>query len=513
MKLETLLTGVNVTAKRLHTDTVTAMTSDSRRVAKGTMFLCVRGLTHDGHDYAAEAVEKGAVVVVCEDISCVPEGCDYIQCENTRLAEALLWNNWFGRPAYGMLSIAVTGTGGKTSVVYILKHILEKGGHTVGCVTTIAAMAGDKILSVGEHGGSSVEDTAGAMTTPDPEYFYGAIAMMRQYGCDTFVYEASSHGLDLRKTDGVKPKIAVFTNLAHEHLDYHGTMDRYLAAKARLFSSMGAEIGICNADDPYCGELMRLAGEIPDNPIRFITCGAGTDWTRNVSAMRLTDHGAEGISFLYCADDVIFRLKTPLVGKYSVYNTMEAACAALQCGVDPLTVKDALADMPCVPGRMQRLMLENIPFTVFLDYAHTPAALTSVLETALVMNPERLTVVFGCGGDRDRGKRPLMGQAAQKFAHRVIITGDNPRSEDPMSIIADITAGMEETLPYEVIPDRRQAILHCIRTAVAGEIILLCGKGHEKYEIRDGAKIPFDEEAIVREAAAGLEISGEHELE
>lgn len=513
MNLETLLTGVNITAEMLHTETVTAMTSDSRRVTKDGMFLCVRGLKHDGHMYAAEAVAKGAAVVVCEDISCVPEGCDYIQCENTRVAEALLWNNHFGRPAEGMLSIAVTGTGGKTSVVWILKHILEKAGHKVGCITTIASMAGEKILSVGECGGSSVEDAAGAMTTPDPEYFYGAIAEMRQCGCDTLVYEASSHGLDLHKTDGVRPKIAVFTNLTREHLDYHGTMEQYLAVKARLFSEMGAEVGICNGDDPYCSELMRLARDVPANPIRFMTCGLGANGKRNVVAMRFEDHGAEGISFLYCADDAIFRLKTPLVGKYSMYNTMEAACAALQCGVDPLTVKEALADMPCVPGRMQRLILENVPFTVFLDYAHTPSALINVLETALVMNPERLTVVFGCGGDRDRGKRPLMGQAAQKFAHRVIVTSDNARSEDPAAIIADITAGMEDTIPYEVIPDRRQAILHSIRTAVAGEIILLCGKGHEKYEIRNGVKTPFDEEAIVREAAAGLHVSGENKFE
>lgn len=520
MELETLLTGVNIVTKRLHTETVSAMTSDSRRVTKGGLFLCVRGLTHDGHEYAAEAVEKGAAVVVCEDLSCVPAGCDYIQCENTRLAEALMWNNHYGKPAEGMLSVAVTGTGGKTSVVYILKHILEKAGHTVGCVTTVAAMAGDKVLSIGEHGGSSVEDAAGAMTTPDPEYFYGAIAGMREYGCDILVYEASSHGLDLHKTDGIRPKIAVFTNLAREHLDYHGTMDAYLAVKARLFSSMGTEIGICNGDDAYCSELIRLAKEVTGNPIRFLTCGMGTvencctnPGKRNVTAMRFADHGAEGISFLYCGEDAIFRLKTPLVGKYSVYNTMEAACAALQCGVEPITVKEALADMPCVPGRMQKLELGNIPFAVFVDYAHTPSALVNVLETALAMNPERLTVVFGCGGDRDKGKRPLMGQAAQKFAHRVIVTGDNPRFEDPAAIIADITAGMEETVPYEVIPDRRQAILQCVRTAVAGEIILLCGKGHEKYEICGGKKIPFDEEAIVREALAGRNTTGENEYE
>jgi len=231
-----------------------------------------------------------------------------------------------------------------------------------------------------------------------------------------------------------------------------------------------------------------------------------------VTAMRFADHGAEGISYLYCGDDAIFRLKTPLVGKYSVYNTMEAACAALQMGVDPVTVKEAAADMPCVPGRMQKLDLADAPFSVYLDYAHTPAALTGVLETALAMNPERLTVVFGCGGNRDKGKRPLMGQAAQKLAHRVIVTSDNARFEDPSAIIADITAGMEETVPYEVIPDRREAILYSVRTAVAGEILLLCGKGHENYEIRGGAKIPFDEEAIVREALSGMK-PGRNEFE
>ncbi|MBE6570482.1 MAG: UDP-N-acetylmuramoyl-L-alanyl-D-glutamate--2,6-diaminopimelate ligase, partial [Ruminococcaceae bacterium] len=402
--------------------------------------------------------------------------------------------------------------GGKTSVEYILKHMLEKAGHKVGCITTTASLAGDEVIPLGDHGGSSVEDAAGAMTTPDPEYFYGAIAMMRDAGCDVLLYEASSHGLDLRKTDGVRPKIAIFTNLAREHLDYHGTMEAYLAVKARLFSSMGAEIGILCGDDPYCDALIRLAGQTPGNPIRFLTCGMGRNLQRNVTAMRFADHGAEGISYLYCGDDAIFRLKTPLVGKYSVYNTMEAACAALQMGVDPVTVKEAAADMPCVPGRMQKLDLADAPFSVYLDYAHTPAALTGVLETALAMNPERLTVVFGCGGNRDKGKRPLMGQAAQKLAHRVIVTSDNARFEDPSAIIADITAGMEETVPYEVIPDRREAILYSVRTAVAGEILLLCGKGHENYEIRGGAKIPFDEEAIVREALSGMK-PGRNEFE
>ena len=495
MEIAKLLRGVSVTEAKLTRQYVTGITSDSRRVREGDMLICLRGIHHDGHQYMADGVMRGAAVVLAETKEGLPEGTDYILCPDTRLAEALVWNNRYGKPAEGMTGIGITGSNGKTSTAFLLRDLLKAGGKKPGMITTIRTMADDEEISIAA-GGSSVADAAGAMTTPDPEYFYGAIARMRERGCDTLVYEASSHALDLYKTDAIHPEYALFTNLTPEHMDYHGTMEKYLSAKARLFSM--AEKGICNADDPYAEALMRKA-----DGCSFLTCTADPSKFENcdTAAMRYRSHGAEGISFLYCGRDAIFRIRTPLAGHFAVYNVTLAVCCALQMGLDPLTVQTALASAKPPEGRMQRLDTgADMPFSVFIDYAHTPAALEQVLKTAREMHPAKLTVLFGCGGDRDRSKRPVMGRIAGQYADRVVLTGDNPRTEDPLVILEDILSGMEENPPEAVIPDRGEAIRQVIREAEAGEIILLCGKGHEKYEIRGNVRYPFDEAAIAREA-------------
>lgn len=496
MEIGRLLRDVPVTEAKLTNETVTGIVSDSRRVKGGELFLCIRGLHRDGHAYGAEAAERGAAVILAETKEAVPAGMDYVLTPDTRLAEALVWNNRYDRPADGMTKIGVTGTGGKTSTALLLRDLLLSGGRNPGCITTVCSAAGREEIPI-MAGGSSVADAAGAMTTPDPEYFYGVISRMRERGCDTLVYEASSHALALRKTDALRPDMAIFTNLTPEHMDYHGTMENYLAAKARLFSM--AETGILWADDPYAPALMALA---PD--CRWLTCTADpAKYTESDgAAMRIRCHGAEGISFLYCGSDAIFRIQTPLVGRYSVCNILLAVTCGLRLGLDPFTVRRTLAAAHPPRGRMQRLELGRCPFTVFIDYAHTPAALEQVLITAGEMHPKKLTVLFGCGGDRDRSKRPVMGRIAGQYADKVIVTDDNPRTEDPAAIREEILAGMTETPPWAVIPDRREAIRQTIREAGAGELILLCGKGHETCEIRGNEKIPFDEAAIVREALA-----------
>lgn len=492
MNLGELLRGTDV-----RTDTpeleISGIVSDSRRVRPGDLFLCLRGNRHDGHYHAAEAVRRGAVCVIGEEpLEGIP---NLLLTASARTAESHLWNNFTGHPTDGMKTVAVTGTAGKTSVVFLLRHILRSAGQKVGVITTISAMAGNDRLSLGEQGGSSVSDLAGAMTTPDPEYFFGAAAEMKRRGCEVLLYEASSQSLLLHKTDAVTPDIAVFTNLSPEHLDCHGTMENYFAAKARLMES--AKLGITNADDPYMGRLPEM---FPEKTV--LTCSmqpaqlAGTD----VCAIRCTSLGADGMEYVYFSDEAVFRIRTPLIGRHSVFNTMQAALCAIRLGVDPMTVKEAIAAMNGIDGRMYRVPIpkeSGYPADVFIDYAHTPDALTAVLSSFAEIKRGRLIVLFGCGGDRDRTKRPKMAEAVQRYADLTVVTGDNPRTEEPMRIIGDILTGIDPSKPYTVIPDRREAIRYAVNEAEEGDLILLAGKGHETYEITADGRHPFDEEQIV----------------
>ena len=340
------------------------------------------------------------------------------------------------------------------------------------------------------------------MTTPDPEYFMGAVCEMKKLGCEALIYEASSHAIDMHKTDAVVPDIAIFTNLTEEHLDYHGDMESYLGVKAKLFKRAG--LGIVNTDDPW-GE--RLPSMVPDTP--FITCSMYPHRLCEVDtcALRYSSKGEDGVEYIYFSNLAVFRVTTPLICRHSVYNTLLAARCAIELGVDPLTVKDALSHIRGVDGRMYRVETgvdfgENVPVSVFIDYAHTAAALESVLQSLCEIRRkgQRILVLFGCGGDRDPSKRSKMGAIAQKYADLTVVTSDNARSEDPLAIISDILAGMGEGNPYAVIPDRPSAIRYAVENARFGDIILLAGKGHEKYEIDRFGKKPFDEERLVREA-------------
>lgn len=494
MKLHELLRDTDIV-----TDTpdleITGISSDSRRVKSGDLFLCLRGTRHDGHRYAAEAVANGAVCVIGEE-PCGVDGMLFTR--SARITESFLWHNFTHRPTESMRTVAVTGTAGKTSTVFTLRHILRSGGYKVGIITTISALSGDEEIPLGDHGGSSVSDLAGAMTTPDPEYFFGAAEQMRARGCEILLYEASSQSLDLHKTDAVTPDFAIFTNLSPEHLDCHGTMENYFAAKARLMES--AKTGIINNDDPY---FRRLPGMFPEKP--FITCSVDPAKVSetDVCALRYASLGADGAEYVYFSDEAVFRVQTPLIGRHSVFNTMQAAVCAIHLGVDPLTVKEALATQDGVDGRLCRVKFsrsETFPADVFIDYAHTPDALEAVLSTLRRITEGRLTVLFGCGGDRDRAKRPKMAETAQKYADFTIVTGDNPRTEDPLRILDEIVQGLDRTKPYAVIPERREAIRYAVNTAREGDVLLLAGKGHEKYEIDADGKHPFDEEQLVRDA-------------
>ncbi len=496
MQLSALLSGietVSVFADTAHG--ISNIVSDSRLAGKDSLFICLSGTRRDGHRFIADAMARGAYAAVIRAGESIPDGVPYIAVQDTRLAAAQIWNNRYGDPTRGMRVIAVTGTNGKTSVSYMLRAILKEAGYKTGMIGTVSCESLDRVIDLG--GGGELSDTPAAMTTPDPQYLYGAAAQMRDDGVEVLILEASSHALDQRKLDAMHIDLAVFTNLSEEHLDYHGTLERYLAAKARLFAL--APIGIVNAGDPYAKELEKLAPTC-----RFIRCGTDAEDAPDMdaAAMRIRMHGAEGISYIYYAKTVVFRVRVPVPGHFTVENTLLAITAARNLSVDPVTVQDALASFGGVAGRMQRVDLPGAPFTLFIDYAHTPAALETLLRTVrdVRRRGQKITLLFGCGGDRDPGKRPVMGRIASSLADFVILTADNSRSENPASILKDILRGVNRERPHTVIPDRREAIGYAIRQARVGEILIFAGKGHETYEITADGKFPFDEAEIARAA-------------
>lgn len=482
--------------------------SDSRAVTKNSLFVCIRGGKNDGHLYVSDAVKNGAAAILCERVPDGAENIPIILTPDTRAALSELWNTFCGFPGSGMTKIAVTGTAGKTSVTLILEHILSCAGFAVGRISTVGAASRGAKLECGNNGGSSLlpEDTAGAMTTPDPEYFFGAMRKMRDDGCSVMIYEASSQSLLRKTTSAIIPDIAVYTNLSPEHLDAHGSMENYFAAKTSLLC--GVKKAVINADDAFFPRLPTL---FPDCGFTSVSCKSAESVKRanerRVTAKNISLFGDDGTEYVYFSDDAVFRAVTPLAGLMSVYNTMEAAACAMLLGADAMTVKEALASGPVIPGRCERVAVphgyERVFPRVYIDYAHTPGALDEICRTMRgVSGDGRLTVLFGCGGDRDRAKRHAMLEAAEKYADRVIVTSDNPRSEDPERIISDIIAGESESAKIGVIPDRREAIRYAVTHSGAGDTVLLAGKGHEKYEIRGGRMLPFDEEKIVSEIFA-----------
>ncbi len=472
----------------------TGIASDSRRVRPGNLFVAIRGSRFDGHNFIRDALDRGAAAVLAEH---EVYGFDnLILTPSTRAAESVLWYNFTGRPTDGMTKIAVTGTAGKTSCAFILRHILRSAGRKVGAVTTVRSMANDETIDMGDNGGSSVSDIPGAMTTPDPEYFFGAALQMKETGCDTIIYEASSQALAMEKLVSVRPDLALFTNLSPEHLDYHHEMEQYFLSKASLMEHAGH--AVINADDPW---MKKLPAMYPDVPVTLCSVNDNTVEVRGAGIRQSGGH----VHYIYLSHGAVMRVDAPMPGIYSVYNTMMCAAAAVQLGVDPVLIRDSLSDFGGVDGRLNRIRFPNsisgrLP-AVYIDYAHTPDSLRAALTALRAEVCGRLTVVFGCGGERDKIKRPLMAKTAQELADMTVITGDNPRGENPGAIIADILSGVGENAPVKVIPDRREAIRWAVMNADAGDTILLAGKGHEKYEITAEGRKPFDEEKIVRDAA------------
>ncbi len=459
---------------------VTDLAYDARRVTPGALFVCVPGLRADGHEFAADAVGRGASALVVErplELT-VPQ----LVVADARAAMALAADAFFGSPTRELEVAGVTGTNGKTTTAFLLYAILAAAGRRPGLLGTIESRVGGERRAV-------------VHTTPEAIDLQRAFREMVDAGDRSCAMEASSHGAALRRLDGVRFTALAFTNLTPEHLDLHGTIDAYFEAKRRLFVEPGPEgqrpPAAVNVGDPYG---RRLADELLGLGERPLTFGLTAD--AELAAAEL-DVSAVGSRFVAGG----LPLETRLRGRFNVENVLAAVAAARLLGIDGEAISTGVAHVAGVPGRFEAVD-EGQPFTVLVDYAHTPRALASVLEEARALTSERLICVFGCGGDRDRMKRPAMGEVASRLADTVIVTSDNPRSEEPAAIIAEVVAGTDGNAVVE--PDRAAAIARALAQADEGDVVVIAGKGHEQGQERGGTVVPFDDREVARDALRRL---------
>jgi UDP-N-acetylmuramoyl-L-alanyl-D-glutamate--2,6-diaminopimelate ligase len=478
MRLREVITGVPAPARDLE---VTNLAYDDRDVVPGTLFFCVRGFTRDGHDFAPVALERGAVALVVERPLDLPVA--QIEVADCRQAMAPAAARFYGDPTSGLDVAGITGTNGKTTTAFLTRALLEASGRRAGLLGTVKS-----VIAGVEH--------EVVRTTPEAIDLQRTFRAMLDGGDVACAMEVSSHALELHRADAIHFAAAVFTNLTQDHLDFHPTMEDYFAAKRRLFCELEPRHSLINVDDPYG---RRLAADVA----RPVTFALDSD-----AAYRAVDvhTGLEGSDFAVQAPDgEIVHLRSPLRGRFNVYNVLAAYATARSLGVDSEAAAEAVETAEQVPGRLQPVE-EGQEFAVLVDYAHTPDSLENVLVAARGLTANRLHVVFGCGGDRDRAKRPLMGAIAHRLADRVIVTSDNPRSEDPEAIIDEILAGAGAGVEHDA--DRREAIAQAIAGAERGDVVLIAGKGHEQgQEFEAGRKIPFDDVTVARQALRGVAVS------
>ena len=485
MQLKTLLASISVREVIGPPDrAVESIAYDSRRVQRNGLFAALRGEKSDGHDFIDQAIEKGASVIVAERNPAAAGRVTTVLVENTRPVLADLSATFYGFPVRKLKMAAVTGTNGKTTTTFLIKHICENAGLRCGLIGTVRYEIADRVLPA-------------TRTTPESLDVQELLAQMVNAGCRAAAMEVSSHALALERTRGLEWDVAVFTNLTQDHLDFHGTMEKYFEAKAKLFTQLakqekkGKAVAIVNIDDRYGEQLLRKI----DKKISVITYGMGARSDYRASNYRM-EFG--GTSYRLDALGKSYLVRVPLIGRFNVANSMAALAAAKALGVGLREAVLSLSKSPQVPGR-----LESVPakrqFQIFVDYAHTPDALLNVLKTLRELEPRRLIVVFGCGGDRDRQKRPLMAEVVDRHAEFAIITSDNPRKEDPSAIIAEVEKGFRSD-HCEKIVDRAEAIARAIEMAQPRDIVLIAGKGHENYQEFADHTVPFDDVQVARRA-------------
>ncbi|ACL69660.1 UDP-N-acetylmuramoyl-L-alanyl-D-glutamate--2,6-diaminopimelate ligase [Halothermothrix orenii] len=466
---------------------------DSRQVTDNSLFICIEGFNTDGHKYIDKAIKKGAVAVVIEkDLEVYSEDITYIRVNDSRETMGYLASTFYNYPLKNLSLIGVTGTNGKTTTTYLIKAILEEAGFNTGLVGTIKNIIGDETLPA-------------TRTTPESLDLYRLFARMVDSGVTHAVMEVSSHALDLKRVEGMEFKIGVFTNISQDHLDYHKSLDEYLKAKSRLFRQL--EPGgwaVVNIDDSHSDKIIKsTTGNI-------ITYGIEGDCDLKANEINLSP---TGVSY-HVSGKESFKIDLNLTGLFNVYNSLAAISCGHVLGINGETIKAGIEKVQGVAGRFE-LVNEGQDFAVVVDYAHTPDGMENVLETAREFVKGNIIVVFGCGGDRDKGKRPLMGKIATQLGDYCIITSDNPRSEDPMEIIKDIEKGIQEEVisdtPYVKEPDRRKAIFSAINSARKDDMVIIFGKGHETYQIFKDKTIPFDDREVAREALKNRKKGEDHD--
>lgn len=453
------------------------ITDNSAKVAEGCIFVCIEGKRFDGHTKAAEALANGAVAVVVQKDMGLGE---QILVENTRAAYARLSAAFFGHPERKLRIIGVTGTNGKTTSCFVIKSILDSMGYKTGLIGTVKNIVGDK-------------EYPAVLTTPDCYDLFALFKGMVESGCEFCTMEVSSQALDQRRVEGVHFEASIFTNLTRDHLDYHGTFENYKAAKHMLFEN--TSLAVINIDDEAAEYMLT------DTPCRNVTFSVNND-NCDYSAKNIRI-SSSGVKYELVSNSNIGRVKFTVPGKFSVYNSMGAAICLVEMGMDFRGVLEGLASCVGVPGRME-VVPTDTPYTVLIDYAHTPDGLENVLTCVREITEGKVITVFGCGGDRDKTKRPIMGGIAAKLSDIAVITSDNPRSEDPDAIIADIVDGVKKHISKIVVEsDRKKAIAKALSMAGEGDIVVLAGKGQETYQILASGKIHFDEREIVAEILSG----------
>ncbi len=474
MKLREIVNNLKVLEMRADPDTeISGVSYDSRETKPGDLFVAIKGFESDGHRFIPKAIEKGATAVLCQDVPA--EGVPYVLTDDSRLGLALASRDFFKNPAEEMCLIGFTGTSGKTSSSYIMKHLLEcKLDAKVGLIGTNGNMIGDELLHT-EH------------TTPESYELQKLFRQMADAGCTHVVMEVSSHSLTLKRVAGVEFDAAVFTNLSQDHLDFHGTMEEYAAAKKLLFSH--CKKACFNADDDWAGFMMEGA------PCPTMTFAAATNAADLVAKdIRLS---AGGVRFAAVENGELAITKLGIPGMFSVYNALGVMAAGRCLGLSLSDCADAMSSAKGVKGRVEVVPTDG-DYSILIDYSHKPDALEKVLKTLRPVTRGRLIALFGCGGDRDRGKRPIMGAIAADNADLVIVTSDNPRTEDPQTIIDEILEGLKnKRTPYKTLCDRIEAIGWAIDNARPGDVILLAGKGHEDYQVVGHEKHHMDEREIV----------------
>ena len=460
---------------------ITAMTCDSREVKKGDLFCCVTGTFSDGHEFAQAAVKKGAAALLCERV--LPDiNVSQIVVANTRISMSLMAAELYDHPSESMRIIGITGTNGKTTTTYMLKAIFEAEGKNVGIIGTICTVINGREIH-------------SERTTPDSIHLQELLARMRDEKVDVVIMEVSSHALDQNRAYGILFDVAEFTNITVDHLDYHKTFGNYLLAKEKLFST--AVTAAINLDDPHSMDIISSA-KCPCTTF-------GLDSRADIFAEDII-YDTKHTEFTLCKGKDKYRIRVGIPGKFTVYNALGAAVCADLSGISWDVIIKGLSEMKGVSGRIEALPTHGRPFDVYLDYAHTPDALENVIKTVREIAKGRIVTLFGCGGDRDNSKRATMGEIAGKLSDFLVVTSDNPRTEDPEKIIDMIMEGVKRTdCDYVVITNRREAIEYAIKNAHEHDIIILAGKGHEDYQEINGEKHPFDEKVIVEEILCSME--------